>query len=288
MSKALNVIVDGGLDDALAIAVLVGSGITIDQVIATEGSVDRSLTARTTKRWLATLGSSAPVRLGADRGIHSPYPDGRDPFHGIDAFGGKISTLADVADPADQWQTLSGTVLCTGALTVVAESILRGQRVDHIVWMGGAVTSGGNMTPAAEFNAWMDPSAADQILTSGVPMRMVPLDVTQRFVWGGDQLAAMRNVAPTARLLAEAIGHVHERDGVFVPHDAVAAVALVDPDLFSWSTRAVRCESTGELTSGPTVADRRRSADAEDVSVADGVDIRQVNARILAAVSRLV
>ena len=55
MSDALSVIVDGGLDDALALAVLCGSSIPIDQVIATEGSVCRSVTALATKRWLVTL-----------------------------------------------------------------------------------------------------------------------------------------------------------------------------------------------------------------------------------------
>lgn len=178
MSGGLTVIVDGGLDDALALAVLLGSDIGITQVIATEGSVGRSVTARATARWLATLGASTPVLLGADRGIGSPYPGGRDPFHGIDAFGGAIATLVGSADPLQRWQDVEGTVLCTGALTVVADALRRHQPVDGIVWMGGAVASGGNMTAAAEFNAWMDPQAADEVLTSGVPVRMVPLDIT--------------------------------------------------------------------------------------------------------------
>jgi pyrimidine-specific ribonucleoside hydrolase len=283
----LTLIVDGGLDDALAIAVLMGSGITIDQVIATEGSVARSTTARASRRWLATLGSSAPVLLGADRGLRSAYPAGRDAFHGIDAFGGKISTLVEAEDPAERWRELGGTVLCTGALTVVAEAIRRDHRVADLVWMGGAVASGGNMTAAAEFNAWMDPLAADEVLTSGVPTRMVPLDITDRFRWGGDQIAAMADAAAASRLLAAAIATVHGRDGLFVPHDAVAAVALVDPDLFSWSSRTVRCEWAGALTTGETVVDRRGSTGDEWVRVADDVDVPQVNERIIAALSRL-
>lgn len=278
-------IVDGGLDDALALAVLVGSGITIDQVIATEGSIARTITARTTQRWLATLGCAVPVRLGADQGIHSAYPDERDAFHGIDAFGGKVASLAEATDPADGWQTLEGPVLCTGALTVVAEAIRRGDRVEDIVWMGGAVASGGNMTAAAEFNAWMDPAAADEVLTCGVPMSMVPLDITRRFVWGDDQLDVMRDATPAGRLLAHAIGSVHERDGMFVPHDAVAAVALIEPGLFEWSTRTVRCETTGVLTNGTTVVDLRSVAQVGGVSVAGDVDVGLVTERILAAVS---
>jgi len=287
VSGGLTVIVDGGLDDALALAVLLGSDIGITQVIATEGSVGRSVTARATARWLATLGASTPVLLGADRGIGSPYPGGRDPFHGIDAFGGAIATLVGSADPLQRWQDVEGTVLCTGALTVVADALRRHQPVDGIVWMGGAVASGGNMTAAAEFNAWMDPQAADEVLTSGVPVRMVPLDITGRFVWRDSQIAALGGAAPTVRPLAGAIDAVLRRDGRFVPHDAVAAVALVEPQLFSWSTRSVRCERTGELTSGATIVDRRGPVHPGSVSVADDVDLAAVTERILAALRRL-
>jgi len=287
MSDALSVVVDGGLDDALALAVLCGSGIEIDQVIATEGSVNRSLTARATNRWMATLGAAAPVLLGADRGLQSRYPAGRDPFHGIDAFGGLLSTLADASDPEDQWQELHGAVLCTGALTVVAEALRRTQAVDDVVWMGGAVASGGNMTAAAEFNAWMDPVAADEVLTSGLSLRMVPLDVTSRFIWGDDEIAALRDAGRAAGMLAEAIGAVRQRDGQFIPHDAVAAVALLEPGLFHWSKRAVRCERAGALTAGATIVDRRHPAGSGPVAVADDVDLPQVEELILTAVSRL-
>ena len=221
MSNPLSVVVDGGLDDALALAVLFGSGVQVDQVIATEGSLSRSLTARATNRWMATLGATASVLLGADRGLQSDYPPGRDPFHGVDAFGGLLSNLADAPDPEDLWHELQGTVLCTGALTVVAEALRRTHPVEDVVWMGGAVASGGNMTAAAEFNAWMDPVAADEVLTSGVSLRMVPLDVTSQFIWGDDEIAALRDAGPTTSRLADAIGAVRQRDGQFIPHDAV-------------------------------------------------------------------
>jgi pyrimidine-specific ribonucleoside hydrolase len=287
MSDAFSVVVDGGLDDALALAVLCGSGVHIDQVIATEGSVSRALTATATRRWSVTLGVSAPVLLGADRGIRAPYPGGRDPFHGVDAFGGTIAALVEAAAPGDRWQDLRGTVLCTGALTVVAEALHRNLPVEDIVWMGGAVASGGNMTAAAEFNAWMDPAAADEVLTSGIPVRMVPLDITNRFIWGGDELAAVGDAAPSAGLLAEAMRSVLRRDGRFVPHDAVAAVALLEPQLFSWSTRRIRCERADGPGAGATVVDPRPLAGPGHVAVADDVDVPRVNERILAALRLL-
>ena len=283
----LHVVVDAGLDDALALAVLVGSGVDIDQVVATEGSVGRAPTARVTARWLATLGGGVPVRLGADRGVAAPYPGGRDPFHGEDGFAGLVDTLRAAAEPTEPWSTLDGTVLCTGALTVVAEALRRGHDVDRVVWMGGAVACGGNMTAAAEFNAWMDPAAADAVLTAGVPCVMVPLDLTRRFTWGEAEVAAVRAAAPVAGPLADALGVVLRRDGTVVPHDAVAAVALLEPDRFAWSTRSVRCETAGAVTTGATVVDRRHTPPGGGVAVAEDVDVDRVTDRILAALGRL-
>lgn len=287
MGTAISVVVDGGLDDALALAVLYGSGAQIDQVVATEGSLSRSLTARATKRWVETIGATAPVLLGADRGLQAEYPAGRDPFHGIDAFGGSLSTLTSASDPADLWHELKGTVLCTGALTVVADALGRSQPIDELVWMGGAVASGGNMTAAAEFNAWMDPTAADRVLTSGISMHMVPLDVTNRFIWRNDEIQALRDAGPGAALLAGAIDAVLRRDGQFIPHDAVATVALLQPDLFDWSMRSVRCEPTGVFTAGATVVDRRYEGVQGSVAVAADVDVAQVTDRVIRAVSQL-
>ncbi|MDA8296568.1 MAG: hypothetical protein M0004_08300 [Actinomycetota bacterium] len=68
--EPLEVVVDGGIDDAVALAVLRGAGAVLGQVIATEGSVGLEITARTTARFLASIGAGdVPVRLGAGRGL---------------------------------------------------------------------------------------------------------------------------------------------------------------------------------------------------------------------------
>jgi len=287
MTEAVHAIVDGGLDDALALAVLVGLDVPLAQVVATEGSVDLLTAAVATRRLMTTLGSSAPVRLGSDRALVAAYPDGRDPFHGPDAFGGKVHSLHPASQPSEQAQGLDGKVFCSGALTPVALAIRNGHRVTEVVWMGGAVAVGGNMTPAAEFNAWMDPLAADQVLVSGIPVQMVPLDVTMRFMWSAGELAALAAQGRIGALLAGAIGYAHDRDGFFVPHDAVTAIALTAPELFRWSARQARCETQGALTAGATVVDRRPDSEAGSVLVAEDADVAEVTARILGAVGRL-
>jgi inosine-uridine nucleoside N-ribohydrolase len=287
MVNPVHVIVDGGLDDAVALAVLVGLNVPLSQVIATEGSVGLATTALATQRLMVTLGSADPVRLGSDRGMIAAYPAGRDPFHGPDAFGGHATSLAPANVPDQQAKDLGGTVFCAGALTYVAEAIQAGRPIAEVVWMGGAVAVGGNMTAAAEFNAWMDPNAADHVFASGVSMKMIPLDVTERFEWSDGEIQALRGAGRVGTLLADAIRYVQDRDGSFVPHDAVAAIAMTSPELFRWIPRQVRCETKGEFTTGETVVDRRPGGSPGRVLVAEDVDIPEVSTRILKAVASI-
>ncbi|HUC23598.1 MAG TPA: nucleoside hydrolase [Streptosporangiaceae bacterium] len=236
---------------------------------------------------MVTLGNADPVRLGSDRGMIATYPAGRDPFHGPDAFGGQATSLAPASAPDQQAQYLGGTVFCAGALTYVAQAIQAGHPIDEVVWMGGAVAVGGNMTAAAEFNAWMDPTAADHVFASGVSMKMIPLDMTQRFEWSAGEIKALRGAGRVGTLLADAIRYVQDRDGSFVPHDAVAAIAMTSPELFRWIPRQVRCETRGEFTTGETVVDRRPGGNPGRVLVAEDVDIPEVSARILKAIASI-
>jgi pyrimidine-specific ribonucleoside hydrolase len=287
MNVPVHVIVDGGLDDALALGVLLGLNVPLAQVIATQGSLDLMKTLSVTHRLLVSLGCAAPVRLGAAEGMAAPYPEGRDPFHGADGFGCHASALTSSEAPNVSFGRLDGPVFCSAALTVVALGLEPGHLVSELVWMGGAVGSGGNMTPAAEFNAWMDPLAADQVLTSGVPVRMVPLDVTMQFRWSSRELEYLRDASQAGNLLATALSFVRDRDGVFIPHDAVVAIAMTEPELFDWSAHPVRCETSGSLTTGTTVIDRRPQAEAGHVLVAKSAKVDQVTERILTAIGRL-
>jgi pyrimidine-specific ribonucleoside hydrolase len=286
-AEPVHVIVDAGVDDALALAVLTGLDIALEQVVASTGSLDLMTTASVTSRFLATVRNDALVTLGASSGLTAPYPDGRDPFHGADGFGGFADSLDSAPTPSQHFMPLNGPVLATAALTVVAAAIQRGDSVTQVTWMGGSVVHGGNMTAAAEFNAWMDPVAADLVLTSGVPVAMVPLDVTMRCAWTMKDVETLATRGEAGPLLASAIGAICSRDGTFVPHDAVAVIAMVDPDLFGWTRRYVRCETQGALTTGQTVVDRRPQSPEPNAAVADDVDVGAVRDRILDAVSQV-
>jgi inosine-uridine nucleoside N-ribohydrolase len=287
VTAPVHAVVDGGLDDALALGVLTGLRTPLAQVVANEGSLGVRATAAVTRRLLVTLGNPVPVRLGAGAGLLGPYPDGRDPFHGPDGFGGRAGSLAAAPVPAEPPAEFAGVVFCGAALTCVAQALAAGAAITEVIWMGGAVAMGGNMTAAAEFNAWMDPPAADLVLASGVPVRMVPLDITERFAWADTELTELRETGRAGSVLAGAISFVVDRDGSYVPHDAVTVLAMVAPELFEWQARQVRCEPKGEFTAGATIVDRRPRSEPGTVLVAADADVNAVSARILAAVAEI-
>jgi len=286
--RPLNVVVDGGIDDAVALAVLVGAGVELSQVVATEGSVALELTASATARLLASIGApDVLVNLGAGTGIKEPYPGGRYAFHGEDAFGGFAAELLEVSTPRRESSRIEGPVFASGALTVVAEALRRGDRTSSVLWMGGAIAYGGNITAAAEFNAWMDPAATDEVFTSGISVSMMPLDVTMQCRWKRSDIEALGQLGTMGSLLSRPTHMICDRDGGFVPHDAVTAVALLQPSLFQWHQRYVRCEPEGTFSSGATIVDRRPHSPAPNVLVAESCETGAVRAAIFEAIREL-
>lgn len=253
MSSLPVVICDPGVDDFLALLVLTGAGSPPRAVIGTAGNVDAELAYCNAAGTVALLGLSCPVAKGPNRGFIGPYPDNGDPFHGSDGLGGIGSQLPAIVRPGkppDPLPLIGGSVLATGALTVVAEALSSGRPITEVVWMGGAVGCGGNMTPTAEFNAWLDPEACDRVLSSGLPLAMVPLDVTHMVPFTSEDLTAMSELGQLAALAARACSHFHDQGRQMFPHDAIAAVAHLNPELFEWEERWVRCELNGTWSAG--------------------------------------
>ena len=290
MSKAPVVVCDPGVDDFLALLVMTGAGSPPRAVIGTGGNVESELAYRNAVGTMALLGLDCPVAKGVDRGFTVPYPDTGDPFHESDGLGGMASLLPAVflsKDVPAPIPMIEGPILATGALTVVAEALNAGNPVTEIVWMGGAVACGGNMTPVAEFNVWLDPEAADLVLSSDVPLSVIPLDVTRQIQLTPDDLTVMAELGEVAALAARACSHFHNQGDAMVPHDAVAVVAQLQPELFRWEEHWVRCELDGRWTRGMTVVDRRPHGEPGSVRVALGVDWMSVKERIFEALRSL-
>ncbi|HYF47073.1 MAG TPA: nucleoside hydrolase [Acidimicrobiales bacterium] len=254
---------DPGIDDAVALAVLAGLGAVPDLVVAVPGNVTPAVAARNAGGLVALLGLDVTVRAYAEPEL--PARDGAS--HGEDGLGGVAGRLPPTDEPDRlELHELPRSLLVTGPLTCAAA----GPAPERLLWMGGAVAEPGNVDGVAEFNAWCDPAAVDEVLAAVPVAQLVPLDVTRRVRLREQDLAALEAGGEVARLLAQAL---RARPKLMV-HDAVAAVAWLRPELFAWEAMGLRCDRTGALVPGP---------ERVPVEVALRVDVDAVRGAILAA-----
>lgn len=176
-------------------------------------------------------------------------------------------------------------VFASGPLSAVSAAIEAGAVPSRVMWMGGAI-GGGNITAAAEFNAWCDPSAADLVLTSGVPVDIVPLDVTTRVRLARSDIERWNGASLTANILGAAFSAMLDR-GESTPHDAVAAIAWLAPDRFAWESHHVRCETSGTHTRGALIVDRRPWGAQGSTQVAVDIDDIAVRRQIVESIASL-
>ena len=270
---------DPGQDDAVAILLALASPQEFDVlgIVAVAGNVGLHQNATNAlkvvelsgrKDIAVYAGCARPLRrtlvtaehVHGETGLDGPdLPEPKlqlEPQHGVDFI---VDTLLD-CDP--------GTVtLCAlGPLTNIAMALVKAPaiapRIAEIVLMGGASFEGGNITPAAEFNIYVDPEAADIVLTAGVPITMLTLDVTHTIQSTPARIAAIRSVGNRAgTAVADMLSFSESFDlkkygWAGAPlHDPCVIAYLLEPDLFEGRPVNVAIETGSELTRGMTVVD---------------------------------
>lgn len=284
MARKIIIDTDPGQDDAVAILLALGSPeLELLGITAVAGNVPLDLTAKNARIVCELAGRvEVPVFAGCDRPIRHPLvtaehvhgktgldgPAMADPVmplqdqHGVDFI---IETLR--AEP-------SGTVtLCPlGPLTNIATAFERAPdivpRVQEIVLMGGAYFEVGNITPAAEFNIYVDPEAAKIVFGAGVPLVVAPLDVTHKALTTAPRVAAFANMGTEVGRMVAAWTNFFERfdkekyGSAGAPlHDPCVIAYLLKPELFSGRQINVEIEVESALTRGMTVADWWRVTD---------------------------
>jgi purine nucleosidase len=280
---------DPGLDDALALLLAFRSPEwRVVAVTVVAGNVAVEIGYRNVARVLAAASpSSAPrVAIGAAGPRVGPLVTATH-IHGDDGLGGLSALREASGEPRFPEASLDGAagdavelllecarrwpgelrVVTLGPLTNVAAALERDPEalrlVRDIVVMGGSVSVGGNVTSAAEFNVFVDPEAAACVLAAGLPLTMVPLDVTHQVVWPASRIA--RLAARTDRLgrFAHAVATAGLRVGEaagepgLVMHDPLTVGVALDPTLVETVALPVAVETAGTLTRGMTVVDRR-------------------------------
>ena len=270
---------DPGQDDAVAILLALASPDELEVlgITAVAGNVPLPLTQKNARiicelagrpDILVYAGCDAPLKRKLVTAEHVHGKTGLDgpvladpvmalqPGHAVDFI---INTLRAEA---------SGSVtLCPlGPLTNIAAAFLKAPdivgRVAQIVLMGGAYFEVGNITPAAEFNIYVDPEAADIVFKSGVDLVVMPLDVTHKVLTKKARVAAFRALGTEpGRMVAEWTDFFERfdmqkygSDGAPL-HDPCVIAYLIDPGLFTGRHINVEIETYSDLTLGMTVAD---------------------------------
>ena len=269
---------DPGQDDAVAILLALASPeIDVLGITAVAGNVPLPLTEKNA-RIVCELAGRPDVRVfaGCDAPLARPLVTAEH-VHGKTGLDGP--QMADPTMPLqDQHavdfiiQTLreepSGTVTLVpvGPLTNIATAFQRAPdiiaRVREIVLMGGAYFAVGNITPAAEFNIYVDPEAAKIVFAAGVPLVVMPLDVTHKALTTRARIDAFRAMGTRVGDMVAAWTDFFERfdmakygsEGAPL-HDPCTVAYLIDPSLFTGRLINVEIETGSELTLGMTVAD---------------------------------
>lgn len=279
MPRKIIIDTDPGQDDAVAILLALASPEEIEVlgITAVAGNVPLALTAKNARIICELAGKTdIPVFAGCDRpmgrplvtaehvhgqtGLNGPkLPDPEMPLQDQNGVDFIIDTLR--AEPA-------GTVtLCPlGPLTNIATAFERApdivEKVQEIVLMGGAYFEVGNITPAAEFNIYVDPQAADIVFRSGVPIVVMSLDVTHKALVTKPRNDTFRALGTRVGVAVAEMTDFFERfdrekygsDGAPL-HDPCVTAYLIRPELFTGRHINVEIETTSELTMGMTVAD---------------------------------
>ncbi|MBD2112656.1 MULTISPECIES: nucleoside hydrolase [Cyanophyceae] len=285
---------DPGVDDAIALLLAFASTeFDLLGITTVSGNVPLELTQANARRicHLAQR-TDVPVYAGCPRPLLRSLTTAED-IHGATGLQGAelpeptlpLQSQHAVAFLVEQLTTTSTpiTLATLGPLTNLAVALIQcpeiAQSIDQVVMMGGALGNG-NITPAAEFNIYVDPHAANVVVEAGLPLTMIGLDVTHQVVTTPDRLAALEalgtSVSKAAAGMLRYYGQLDvERHGLTAPplHDPCVIAYLLRPELFTGRPMHLAIETEGSLCLGRTVANRHLTPNATiiETAAADGI-----------------
>lgn len=271
MNRKVIIDCDAGVDDALALILALHSPeLEVEAITGLNGNVPLDLVFKNIQKVLSLI--RPHHRPFIARGAESPLkgkPVYAYAFHGEDGLGGANIVQKE---GEEYWQLFPGradqlilemanqypgeiTLIATGPLTNIALGLQRDpegmKRLREVVIMGGAVRIAGNITPFAEFNFYVDPLAARIVLESGLPITVVPLDVTHR-VFLTPQIMEEKIKpmdTPSSEFAIQSTGYdsinLQFRPGtkVFHLHDPLAVGAVIDPTLVEKERLSLQVET---------------------------------------------
>jgi len=279
MPRRIIIDTDPGIDDAVAIllALATPEELEVLGIVAVAGNLPLVQTERNARRVCELAGRAAvPVYSGCERPILRPLATAEhihretardrlllpEPTIALQAQHG-VDFLVETLRAAEAGTI---TVCALGPLTNIAMALVKAPeitgRIGELVVMGGACFKLGNVTPTAEFNIHVDPHAAAAVFESGIPITMLPLDVTHQLLTTGPRLDALRALGnrcgqAVAALLASFERNRRAKFGTRATalHDPSVIAYLLSPTLFQGREVNVAVETQSSLTMGMTVVD---------------------------------
>jgi purine nucleosidase len=267
---------DPGVDDALTFLLALASPeIKLQALTTTQGNVTVEKATRNALSVLELAGAGhIPVAQGSTLPLVQPLRASAL-VHGESGIGNsRLPEPQTKPVPKHAVDYLIERVLAEpnqigifpiGPLTNIAMAIRKEPKfagaVKQLVIMGGAVLESGNMTPLAEFNVYVDPHAAHIVFHSGIPITLIPLDVTHKCLFKPEHVDRLMKIkSPISRFIKEAI-EVYlqfsvERgfEGVAL-HDPLTLATLIAPELLTLKEYYVDVDISGGVSTGKTFAD---------------------------------
>ena len=310
MTRALLIDTDPGIDDAVAIALALGSPeVNVIGISTVGGNSGLAATTNNALRLLEFFGrTDIPVASGYDEPYRRAKAEtGYEPVHGHDGLAGvdlpapttKVVSTDAPAFLADKIRNSPDpvTLIAIGPLTNIAHLVDQHPDViamiDRFVIMGGAARTG-NVTPVAEFNIWHDPEAAKRVFASGLNTVMVGLDVThsvktQEQLWGW-----LKDGSKFGKVFDHILNSYTNMYETFYgermthQHDALAMAEAIWPNLMELEPAHIDVECNGELTTGMTVTDTRlRNGIKPNGYVAWTIDVDDFHAKLMSRLGTL-
>ena len=296
---------DPGVDDAIALLLAFATDLPLVGITTVAGNVPLKLTHGNARKLCALAGKpEIPVFAGCPRPLMRPLATAEEvhgatglqgatlpeptmpvqPQHGVDFL---IEQLLNATEPV--------TIAALGPLTNLAVALIKcppvSDRIQQLVIMGGA-RGQGNITPSAEFNMYVDPHAAQVVLSAGIPTVLIPLDATHQVLTTPERLEAIRAIGnPVSTAAAGMLAFYGQRDltRYRLPgaplHDPCVIAYLLNPDLFTTRRVPVAVETSGEHTLGRTVVDWYSEGNSS-IEVVETVDADGLYALLTEALSK--
>jgi purine nucleosidase len=293
---------DMGFDDIAAILVVVHSGLVIDGVSLVMGNAPLEHVCANAASAAASFGWSFPIHSGRHMPVLGKLETAQNILGetGIPTIGKSLPAV-EAATPCDAFAALcrwlegsSGPrrMLALGPLTNIAALALARPdlvaRITELVWMGGGVTAG-NHTASAEFNAYADPEALAIVLSHGLPLHMVDLDICRKVLATPEDCDDIRRQpGSNADLLADLLGGyvtiaTSRGRPAMALYDPTAAAIFVAPGIAGFRHARIDVELQGHFTRGRTVVETRASHATFNAHYAAEIDAEKARAIILGA-----